>query len=143
MRFQGEKCTLSFGMNFKNEQMVLTGSIWFRRDTLPQSGEPVPNRIPFRLALTEAQFNELRGWVSSDAPLPFQLPAPLRQLRRISPQSSDINTFELELSHEQLPPWWNWDVVFPLTIRLNIRPHEYAYLAGTLNREYWSANLSW
>ncbi len=143
MRFQGEKCILSFGMNFTDERMLLTGSIWFRRDVVAQVGEPVPNRVPFRLTLTEAEFNELRRWVSSDAPLPFQLPAPLRHLSRISPQSSDINTFELELSHEQLPPWWNWDIIFPLTIRLNIHSHEYAYLTNTLSREYWSANLSW
>ncbi|GEM_PF-1557368 len=143
MRFQGEKCTLSFGMNFTNRQMLLTGSIWFRRDALAQSGEPVPNRIPFQLTLTEAELDELRRWLETDASPSFQLPAPLQHLRRVSPQSSDTNTFELELSHEQLPPWWNWDIVFPLTVRLNIRPREYAYLTGTLNREYWSDNLSW
>ncbi len=143
MYFQGEKCTLSFGMNFTNGQMLLTGSIWFRRDAVAQSGDPVPSRIPFRLILTEAEFNELSRWISSGISLPFQLPAPLRHLSRTSPSASGATTFELELSHEQIPPWWNWDVVFPLTVRLNIPPHEYTYLANAVSREYWSSDLSW
>ena len=145
MRFQGENCTLSFGMSFTKEQMLLTGSIWFRRDAPAQvRPEPiVPNRIPLRLALTETEFDELRHWLTTDAPAPLQLPDPLRHLRRVHSPQADVTVFEIELCHEQLPAWWNWDVVFPLTVRLIIRPREYAYLTNTLNREQWSANLIW
>lgn len=122
---------------------MLTGSIWFRRDPPDDPDLIKPARIPFQLKLTEAEFSELRQWLAMDASAAFQLPAPLRHLSRISPQPAGVNVLELELTHEQLPAWWNWDVVFPLTIRLAIPPPEYTYLTGILNRESWSADLMW
>lgn len=135
-------------MHFTTGHIQLTGSIWFRQGT-PARPKPddadqaKPARIPFNLTLTEAEFSELRHWLTADTPTLFQLPAPLRHLRRISPQPSGVTTLELELTNEQLPVWWNWDIVFPLTIRLAIPPPEYDYLTGILNREHWSADLMW
>ena len=148
MHFQGETCTLSFGIHFMPDHILLTGSIWFRRDNPVQSKQTaynrtIPDRIPFQLKLTNAKFSEMRHWLAVDTKTPFQLPAPLRHLSRISPQMPDVNVIDLELTHDQLPSWWNWDVVFPLTVRLTIRPTEYAYLTGILSREYWSADLTW
>lgn len=130
-------------MQFTTGHILLTGSIWFRRDVPADPDLVKPARVPFKLKLTEAEFDELRRWLALDTSSPLQLPAPLRHLRRLSTQPSGISTLELELTHEQLPAWWNWDVVFPLTIRLTIPPPEYNYLTGILSREHWSAELMW
>ena len=142
MRFQGENCTLSFGLYFDSGHVVLSGTVWHRRSSSPQARQEA-NRLRFQSQLTEDPLTELREWLTNDSTAPFTLAEPVRLIRRLPPTPDGVTQLELELTLDQVPPWWDWDISFPLTVRLEIRPNEFNYLTNTLSRDYWSADLTW
>lgn len=142
MRFQGENCTLSFGLYFDGGQVLLTGTLWPRRPTAFQTQYQSP-RLRFQSIFTEEQITNLQRWLSTGSTAPFPLVDPIRAVHRLPTQLNDMTQLELELSLNEVPVWWNWDVSFPLTIQLEVRPNEFLYLTKSLSREYWSADLTW
>ncbi|MDB5241118.1 MAG: hypothetical protein JWP57_1743, partial [Spirosoma sp.] len=110
MRFQGEICTLSYGLHFDNEQVSLSGTLWPRR---PPSREPRPEplRLPFATFFTESELVALQQWLADDTRLePLPLPGVVRQISRLP--NSDANTvcFDLEFRLDRVPDWWDWPV---------------------------------
>lgn len=145
MRFQGENCTLSFGLYFDSGQVLLTGTLWPRPPASGAAHSPrtQPPRLRFQSHLSESQLNELRHWLLNGSSTPFALAEPIRYIRRLPTQPDGLVQFDMELSFDQVPPWWDWAVVFPLTVRVEVRLNEFTYLTNALQREYWSADLTW
>lgn len=142
MRFQGENCTLSFGLSFEGEQVLVNGTIWPRRpDNKPSRHQSSPLR--FVKHFSEADFVRLQHWLASDSVEPLPLPSPLRYLRRLTTPTDGVTYLELELAFDQVPPWWNWEITFPLKVKLEIRKNEFNYLTNSLGREHWSTDLTW
>ncbi len=142
MRFQGENCTLSFGLYFTGGQVQLTGTIWPRHSVAadPRSRQPL---LRFDKLLSETELDRLQLWLANESNTPLPLPNPLKQIRRLNDQPTGVTHLELELSTDQVPPWWDWDISFPLKIELEVRRNELDYLTKSLNREHWSADLTW
>lgn len=140
MRFQGENCTLSFGLSFdKRGQVLLSGTLWLQ----PPAPRPQPSRVRFNRVFPEADIAHLQEWLTAQPAESLPLPEPLRQLKRVSAADEQTVRLELELTLEQVPPWWAWDVSFPLRVLLEIRPNEYAYLTQSLSRDRWTTDLTW
>ncbi len=140
MRFQGEICTLSFGLHFNRAEVLVTGNVWL----LGQDGQHNPKvRLRFNTPFREADLITLQQWLADPSTETMSLPEPIRQIRRISTGSDNIVRFELDYHHESEPTWWNWEVTKPLKIRLDISANEFVYLTNSLSRENWSNNLSW
>lgn len=146
MRFQGETCTLSFGLFFDQDQVLLNGSLWPRR---PAAFEPrqQPPRLRFNNRFSAADISRLQDWLLSGSAEPLDLPDPMRRIRRIplpdNETADDLIGLEIELRTPEVPTWWAWDVEFPLKLRIIIRASEYTYLTNALSREHWSSNLTW
>ena len=143
MRFQGEICTLSFGLNFDKEEVSLSGTLWPRR---PPSHEArtQPLRLHFSTLFTESELVSIRNWLTAnDGATPLLLAGDVRRLSRTTGSDAGTIYLDLEFGFDQVPAWWDWPVSFPLCARLEIRASEFAYLTESLNRERWSANLTW
>lgn len=142
MRFQGENCTLSFGLYFSSGQVQLTGTIWPRHPVTadPRSRQPL---LRFDKHFLATELDSLQLWLANDSASPLLLPSPLKQLRRLDDRPAGVTHLELELAMDQVPVWWNWDVSFPLKIQLEVRQNELNYLTKSLNRGHWSADLTW
>jgi len=143
MRFQGEICTLSFGLNFDRRGVSLSGTLWPRR---PPSREPrlQPLRLRFSTLFTESELVAVQTWLTADdTAMPLLLPGAVRQLSRTAGPDADTVHLDLEFRFDQVPEWWDWPVSFPLCAHLEIRPSELVYLTHSLSREQWSANLTW
>lgn len=143
MRFEGEKCTLSFGLSFDNQRVSLSGTLWPRRPpTRPPRVHPL--RLPFSALFTEPELLSLQHWLTADdAPQPLPLPGSIRHIMRATGPDPELVYLDLEFVFDQVPPWWDWPISFPLRARLEIRPNELAFLTKSLGREQWSANLTW
>lgn len=146
MRFQGETCTLSFGLFFDRDQVLLNGSLWPRR---PAGAEPrqQPPRLRFNNRFSAADIDRLQQWLLAGSAEPLDLPNPLRRIRRMplpDDEAADgMIGLEIELCTHQVPEWWAWDIEFPLRLRMVIRTSEFTYLTNALSREHWSSNLAW
>lgn len=139
MQFQGENCTLSFGLSFeKDGRVLLNGNFWLQ----PPVPRPQPARVRFNRVFPEADLEHLQRWLTTLPAEPLPLPNPLRHLKRL-PSDEPTVRLELELTHNQIPPWWAWAVSFPLRVVLEIRPNEYAYLVQSLSRDRWTTDLAW
>lgn len=142
MRFQGENCTLSFGLSFDKGQVHMTGTIWPSRNRLKEVSSQSP-RLRFTQDLDEAHLEKLQHWLTEDSTEPLQLTDPIRQIRRFPENSEGIIRLELDYHHEPVPTWWEWEITNPLKIRLDVRPNEFAYLTKSLSPDVWSNNLIW
>jgi len=143
MRFQGESSTLSFGLHFDRERISLNGSLWPRR---PPSREPRPEplRLHFSKLFTESELLAIQQWLADDdKSKPLPLSGNVRQVSRATGSDADTIYLDLEFIFDQVPDWWDWPISFPLCARLEIHPGEFAYLAKSLGREQWSADLTW
>jgi hypothetical protein len=143
MHFQGENCTLSFGLHFDKEQVSLTGTLWPRR---PPSREPRPHplRLQFATLFSENELQTIQHWLASghtSEPLPLK--GNVRLINRVSGPDSNMVYLDLEFDFGQAPDWWDWPVHFPLTAQLEIRPSELTYLVKSMNRAQWSSDLTW
>lgn len=143
MRFQGEKCALSYGLHFNNEQASLSGTLWPRR---PPSREPraEPLRLHFTTLFTVSELLALQHWLRNDTsgePLP--LSGAVRQITRLPGPDANTVCFDLEFRLDQVPDWWDWPVSFPLCARLEIGPNEFTYLTKSLSHDQWSTDLTW
>ncbi len=142
MRFQGENCTLSFGLHFDNGQVSLNGTLWLQPSADAQP-RPEPSRLRFNRLLPETDLVRLQRWLADGPTEALLLPDPIRHIKRLSAPDELTVRLEVELGFEQVPPWWNWAISFPLRVLLEVRPNEYAYLIKSLDREHWSTNLTW
>lgn len=142
MRFQGENCTLSFGMYFEKGQVTLNGTLWLRRSLELMSRQEQP-RLRFNNLFSETDIQHLQEWLDSGSAEPMPIPAPFRRISRLSGPNDDLIRLELELQSDQVPSWWDWEISFPLRVVLEISPNEFTYLTRSLSRDYWSANLTW
>ncbi len=142
MRFQGENSTLSFGLYFEAGRVLLNGTVWLRRpNSAPDSPSP---RVRFSTFFSEDEILRLQQWLSASSAGPFVLPHPLRHITRHTDTTDFAAVFDVTFQADQLvPSWWNWAVTSPLTVRLEVRPNELAYLIKALSREHWSTNLTW
>ena len=143
MRFQGESSTLSFGLHFDKEGVSLNGSLWPRR---PPSREPrsEPLRLHFSKLFTEPELLAIQQWLTDrDESNPLPLSGNVRQVSRATGPNDNTIYLDLEFIFDQVPDWWDWPISFPLCARLEIRTSEFAYLAKSLGREQWSADLTW
>lgn len=143
MRFQGEICRLSFGLDFDKEEVLLSGTLWPRR---PSSREPrmQPLRLRFSTLFTESELISIQEWLTADdATTPLLLTGDVRQLSRVMGPDPSTTYLDLEFTFDQVPVWWDWPISFPLRARLEVRANEFAYLTESLNRERWSADLTW
>lgn len=143
MRFQGEICTLSYGLHFDKEQVSLSGTLWPRR---PPSREPrsEPLRLQFLTFFTLSELSALQQWLTDDTRQePFPLSGVVRQISRIPGPDARTVCLDLEFRLEEVPAWWDWPISFPLSARLEIGPNEFTYLTKSLSREQWSADLTW
>lgn len=143
MRFQGERSMLSFALHFDKEQVSLSGTLWPRR---PPSREPrtQPLRLRFSRLFTETELLAIQHWLTdSDASKPLSLSGNVRQIMRVTGPDAQTTYLDLEFSFDQVPDWWDWPISFPLRAHLEIRASEFAYLTKSLNREQWSADLTW
>ena len=143
MRFQGEICTLSFGLNFDKEEVLLSGTLWPRR---PPSHEArtQPLRIHFSTLFTEFELISIQDWLTlNDAATPLLLTGNVRQISRATGSDPNIIYLDLEFAFDQIPPWWDWSTSFPLCARLEVRASEFTYLTESMSRERWSADLTW
>ncbi|MGF7214240.1 hypothetical protein GGR92_000380 [Spirosoma lacussanchae] len=141
MRFQGENCTLSFGLSLDKGLVRLSGTVWpLRQATRSQPQQPV---VRFHSLLPPDQLTALQTWLASESSTPLPFTDPIRYVRRLSSPVGNITQLELELSLEQVPVWWNWEIRFPLIVRLDIRQPEFVYLTRALQRDSWSVDLSW
>ena len=142
MRFQGENCTLSLGLSFNGDRALLTGSIGLPHLALISFADQPP-RLRFDALLSETDLIRLQRWLLEGSSEPFPLPDPIRQVRRLDVRTDDLVHLELEYHRPAVPGWWNWPVTQPLTIRLSIRPNEFAYLTGLLSRDSWTNDMKW
>lgn len=143
MRFQGENCTLSFGLHFDKEQVSLSGTLWPRRPP-SRPPRPQPLRLPFSILFTEPDLSAIQQWLTTDkSSEPLLLSGDVRQVSRVTGPDTNTVYLDMEFRFNQVPDWWDWPVSFPLRARLEIRPNEFAYLVKSLNREHWSADLTW
>lgn len=143
MRFQGENCTLSFGLRFKHEKVSLNGTLWPRR---PPSRVPrsQPLRLHFSTLFGEPELLAIQDWLTvGDVSKPLPLLGDIRQVSRVSGPDADTIYLDLVFGFDQVPDWWDWPVGSPLSARLEIRRNEFAYLTKSLGREQWSADLTW
>ena len=140
MHFQGEICTLSFGLQFTHEQVLLSGTVWLRPSDAHLRSEPT--RLHFRSLLTASEIVNLQHWLTDTSQVSFILPDPIRKIQRLADTGDGVVHLEMEY-HQPEPLWWAWPVTSPLKIHLAIRPNEFSYLLNSLNRESWSADLSW
>ena len=142
MRFQGENCTLSFGLYFDKGQVLLNGRVWPRRPGTLGAAYELPD-LRFNTLFSEEDMGKLQHWLLAGSPESLGLPAPLGRVHRLPDPDNGRVQFAVELTTDQVPAWWNWDVEFPLTVRLEVGQNEFTYLTQTLNREHWSADLTW
>ena len=143
MRFQGEICTLSFGLNFDKEEVVLSGTLWPRRQPSHEP-RPQPLRLHFSTLFTESELISIQDWLAADdVPTPMLLTGDVRQLSRATGPDPGTTYLDLGFAFDQVPAWWDWPISFPLCARLEIRNSEFTYLTKSLNRERWSADLTW
>ena len=143
MHFQGESSTLSFALHFDKEQVSLSGALWPRRPP-SRPPRPEPLRLHFSTLFTELEFLAVQHWLTtSDTLEPLPLSGDVRQLSRATGPDPSTTYLDLEFRFSEVPDWWDWPISFPLRARLEIRPNEFAYLVKSLNREHWSADLTW
>ena len=143
MRFQSENSTLSFRLHFDNERVSLNGNLWPRR---PPSREPrsEPLRLHFSKLFTESELLAIQQWLTNgDESKPLPLSGNVRQVSWATGPNDDTIYLDLEFIFDQVPDWWDWPISFPLCARLEMRAGEFAYLAKSLGREQWSADLTW
>jgi hypothetical protein len=142
MRFQGENCTLSFGLSFDKGQVLLTGTIWPRRNRLKELPSQSP-RLRFSQLFDEADLIKLQQWLTENSTDTLVLTAPIRQIRRIPAPEDGVVRLELDYYRESVPEWWQWEITTPLKIRLDVYPNEFTYLTNSLSRTNWSNDLIW
>lgn len=143
MRFQGENCTLSFGLTFEGETVWLNATVWPQRQPLHDAHQPHP-RLRFSTQLPQKDILQLQQWLTSNSEEPLHFTDPIRLVRRVKNSEHDeIIRLELDYYLQPEPAWWDWEISFPLKIRLEMRPAEFNYLTNALNRENWSRDLTW
>ncbi|GAB3556508.1 hypothetical protein [Spirosoma fluminis] len=142
MRFQGENCTLSFGLHFDDGQALLTGTIWQRRNR-PGELATQPPQLRFRQIFNHSELTSLQRWLAEGSTEPLNIADPIRQIRRISTPGQNNVSLELDYHRESTPDWWEWEVTNPLRIRLDVRPNELDFLIKSLSPGSWPTDLSW
>lgn len=142
MHFQGEICTVSYGLHFDEGQVLINGVLWPRRSAAADP-HPLLPRFRFNGLFPEQDILALQHWLLTDSQQPLDLPNAIRQVRRLDTPDADTIHLELELRFDQAPAWWDWPLRFPLCVRLAIHSGEFAYLAKSLSREHWSTDLAW
>lgn len=139
MHFEGDTCTLSFGLHPRQDQVQLLGILWPQDSVNPQYDNVRP-AVRFSTLFREADLDLLQQWLLTGADGDIRLPEPLQLARRLSPAGSDPLSFEIQFDLAEIPAWWHWDTSFPLRVHLDVRQREVSFLAESLNKHYWFAN---
>ncbi|QJD80642.1 hypothetical protein [Spirosoma rhododendri] len=139
MRFEGDTCTLSFGLYPRKNQVQLQGTVWPRGSTNPQY-EAVRPSVPFSTFFTPDDVDLLQQWLLNGADDDILLPEPLQLARRLTPIDSDLLTFEIQFGLAEVPEWWRWDTAFPLRVQVDVHRSEFSFLAQSLDRHHWFDN---
>lgn len=139
MHFEGDTCTLSFGLHPRQHQVQLLGTLRPQNSVNPQYDNVRP-AVQFSSLFREIDLDLLQQWLLTGANGDIRLPEPLQLARRLSPAGSDPLSFEIQFDLPEIPVWWHWDTSFPLRVHLDVRQREVSFLAESLNKHYWFVN---
>lgn len=139
MHFEGDTCTLSFGLHTRMNRVQLLGTLWPLDSSNPQYDSVRP-AVRFSTLFSEADIESLHRWLLSGAHGDIVLPEPLQLARRLSPADSALLSFEIQFGLPEIPDWWHWDTSFPLRVHVDVRQREFSFLVQSLDRQYWFDN---
>lgn len=139
MQFEGDTCTLSFGLHPRQDRVQLLGTLWPYDSANPQYDNVRP-AVRFGTLFRETDLDLLQQWLLTGADGTINLPEPLQLARRLSPAGSDPLLFEIQFDLPEIPAWWHWNTSFPLCVHLDVRQREVSFLAESLDKHYWFAN---
>ena len=136
MRFEGDTCTLSFGLHARKNQVQLQGTVWPRGSANPKYDAVRPS-VQFSTLFDQAGLESLHQWLLNGSNGDISLPEPLRLARRLPADYDNSLAFEIQFQLAEIPDWWRWDTAFTLRIQIVVQQPEFAFLVQSLERTHW------
>jgi hypothetical protein len=139
MRFEGDICTLSFGLHTRRNQVQLQGTLWPHASANPKY-DAVRPCIRFSTLFDQTELELLHQWLLNGSNDDILLPEPLQLARRLPSPHGNPLTFEIQFKLTEIPDWWSWDTGFPLRLHFVVQQPEFTFLVQSLDRHYWFDN---